>query len=391
MRSKWQTKTLGEVCDILDSRRRPITKSDRVSGEYPYYGATGILDYVEDYIFDEKLVLIGEDGAKWNAGENTAFIVEEKYWVNNHAHVVRPHRDTIIDEWLVYYLNACDLSEYITGVTVPKLNQAKMRSIKIPIPPLPEQKHIVSILDEAFAAIEEAKENAEKNLQNAKDLFESYSENIFKKEGDSWMQVGLGDKEFLQIIDGDRGANYPKKSDFSEEGYCLFLNTKNVLTDGFDFSSVMFISEEKDLAMGKGKLQRNDIVLTTRGTIGNIGLYSEDVSYDSVRINSGMLIFRPKIEKILPEYVFEIFRSGLFKRQIKEHVSGAAQPQLPIKSLVKFNIPVPISKDDQAKMVLELQHGYFQSKELQSLYTQKLSALDELKQSLLRKAFNAEL
>ena len=84
MQSKWQNKKLGELCDILDNKRKPITQRDRISGEYPYYGATGILDYVQNYIFDERLVLIGEDGAKWGSGENTSFIADGKFWVNNH-------------------------------------------------------------------------------------------------------------------------------------------------------------------------------------------------------------------------------------------------------------------------------------------------------------------
>lgn len=124
--------------------RKPVTKSDRKSGKYPYYGATGILDYVDDYIFDEKLVLVGEDGAKWGEGENTAFIAEGKYWVNNHAHVFRPNRTKVLDEFIVGVLNAMDLSEYITGVTVPKLNQKKLREIKIPLPPLEIQKQLVA-------------------------------------------------------------------------------------------------------------------------------------------------------------------------------------------------------------------------------------------------------
>ena len=78
---------LGDVCDVLDSHRKPITKKDRIAGDIPYYGATGIVDYVKDYIFDERLVLLGEDGAKWGAGEPSAFLVEGKTWVNNHAHV----------------------------------------------------------------------------------------------------------------------------------------------------------------------------------------------------------------------------------------------------------------------------------------------------------------
>ena len=135
MRKGWEIKKLEEVCNILDKLRKPLTQKDRIEGEYPYYGATGILSYVHNYIFSEKLVLIGEDGAKWLSGDRTSFIADGKYWVNNHAHVIRPIRDVTLDEWIVYFLNFSDLTEYVTGMTVPKLNQEKMRSIKIPIPP----------------------------------------------------------------------------------------------------------------------------------------------------------------------------------------------------------------------------------------------------------------
>lgn len=148
--SKWPIVPLEDVCEILDSKRKPVTKSVRTSGEIPYYGATGILDYVADYIFDEKLVLLGEDGAKWGGGEKSAFMVEGKSWVNNHAHVLRPNRKLILDEWLTHYLCAIDLSEYISGVTVPKLNQGKMRAIPIPLPPLDEQTRILERLDGAM-------------------------------------------------------------------------------------------------------------------------------------------------------------------------------------------------------------------------------------------------
>jgi type I restriction enzyme S subunit len=148
----WVIKGLGEICEVLDSQRIPITKRDRKAGMYPYYGATGILDYVDDYIFSEKLVLLGEDGAKWESGSNSAFIAQGKYWVNNHAHVLRPNRALVKDEWLVYYLNHCDLTKFISGLTVSKLNQERMRNIPIPLPPLPEQQRIVAILDQAFDA-----------------------------------------------------------------------------------------------------------------------------------------------------------------------------------------------------------------------------------------------
>ncbi len=158
----WGEKSLGDLCDILDSKRKPITKRDRKSGCYPYYGATQVQDYVAGYIFDEPLILLGEDGARWGANEQSAYHIVGKSWVNNHAHVLRPHRDELLDAWLVYVLNTEDLSRYITGTTVKKLNQEKMRSIKIPLPPLAEQKKIVKKLDalaekaRALAALQSA-------------------------------------------------------------------------------------------------------------------------------------------------------------------------------------------------------------------------------------------
>ena len=158
----WTYKKLGEVCEILDSRRKPITKNKREIGSIPYYGATGLLDYVKDYIFDEKLVLLGEDGAKWGAGDNSSYIIEGKSWVNNHAHALRPKRNLLLDELLVYYLNFTNLLPYITGVTVPKLNQEKMRSIEIPVPSLPEQQRIVERLDSLSKNVKALEENQRK-------------------------------------------------------------------------------------------------------------------------------------------------------------------------------------------------------------------------------------
>ena len=182
----WAKKPLGEVCDILDRLRKPITKRDRTPGPYPYYGATGVLDHVADYIFDEPLVLIGEDGAKWEAGENSAFKIDGKTWVNNHAHVVRPHRDEILDDWLIYFLNASDLMPFVSGMTVPKLNQGRLREIPIPIPPPEEQQRIVAVLDEAFEGLNRAHAHTEVNLENAQSFFLSALREVFRNDSRKW-------------------------------------------------------------------------------------------------------------------------------------------------------------------------------------------------------------
>jgi len=159
--------------EILDSKRKPITKSDRKKGKFPYYGATGILDHVEGYIFKERLVLLGEDGAKWEPGENSAFIAEGKYWVNNHAHVLKPNRDLLDDVYLVTLLNQMDLMPFVSGVTVPKLNQTRLREIKIPLPPLRIQQELALQIESERAYVESANRlieifNAKKQLVIAK-------------------------------------------------------------------------------------------------------------------------------------------------------------------------------------------------------------------------------
>jgi len=155
-----------------------------------------------------------------------------------------------------------------------------------------------------------------------------------------WPLLTFSDAPF-SIIDGDRGTNYPKQHDFSATGHCLFLNAGNVTKDGFSFTDCAFISEEKDLSLRKGKLQRHDIVLTTRGTVGNVAYYSDGIKFESIRINSGMVIFRPDSSKILPYYLYLFLRSCSFAEQVKSLTSGSAQPQLPIRDMNRITIPVP--------------------------------------------------
>ena len=270
-------------------------------------------------------------------------------------------------------------------------NATKLGALSIPVPPLPEQQRIVGILDEAFEGIATAKANAEKNLQNARALFERHLQSVFTQRSEGWEGKRLGDESLIEIVDGDRGVNYPKATDFYDEGHCLFLNTKNVRPDGFDFESTMFITAEKDGQLRKGKLKRDDVVMTTRGTIGNIGLYSEDVPFDNIRINSGMLIFRPNKLLLLPSFLFEMLRSEIVKEQIRKQTTGAAQPQLPIKTLVNFTIPVPDNLEDQSMLVTKLRAFEPETKRLASIYQQKLTALEALKKSLLHQAFTGQL
>ena len=138
---------LNEISDNCDNQRRPVTSGNRIAGKYPYYGASGIVDYVDDYIFDGDYLLISEDGANLLARSTPiAFSIAGKNWVNNHAHVL--HFDTYdTRRYVEIYLNSIDLSPYITGGAQPKLNQKNLNKIPIPLPSPDEQHRIVSILD----------------------------------------------------------------------------------------------------------------------------------------------------------------------------------------------------------------------------------------------------
>ncbi len=153
----------------------------------------------------------------------------------------------------------------------------------------------------------------------------------------------------LEIIDGDRGDAYPKHGDFIAVGYCLFLNAKNVTSNGFDFSDCQFISEQKDEELHKGKLVSNDIVLTTRGTLGNAAFYGNRIPINQMRINSGMVIIRTDASKLIPLFLYGYLRTSHFQGQVAQLRSGVAQPQLPIRDLRKITIPLP-SVEDQEKI-----------------------------------------
>jgi len=177
-------KTLDQISENLDSKRQPITSGLRTSGKIPYYGASGIVDYVEDYIFDGDFLLISEDGANLLA-RNTpiAFSVSGKIWVNNHAHILK-FRTYEERRFIEFYLNKTDLTPYISGAAQPKLNKKNLNSIKIPIPPLEEQQRIVTILDKFDTLVNSISEGLPKEIALRRKQYEYYREKLlsFSKE-----------------------------------------------------------------------------------------------------------------------------------------------------------------------------------------------------------------
>lgn len=178
-----EKKKLEEVCEILDSKRKPITKSKRIKGIYPYYGANGIQDYVNDFIFDGLFVLMGEDGSVIDKNNNPIlhWVNNKKIWVNNHAHVLKNKDDFINLKYIYYSLSISDVSSIVKG-TPPKINQANLRNIKILIPPKPIQEYIVSILDKFEALSQSTTEGLRREIELREKQYEHYREKLLKFE-----------------------------------------------------------------------------------------------------------------------------------------------------------------------------------------------------------------
>ncbi len=172
-------KTLGELAENLDSKRKPITSGLRETGKIPYYGASGIVDYVRDYIFDGDYLLVSEDGANLIA-RNTpiAFSISGKTWVNNHAHVLK--FETYAErKYVEYYLNSIDLTSYISGAAQPKLNKKNLESIKIPNPAPKEKERIVAILDKFDTLTNSITEGLPREIELRQKQYEYYRDLLF--------------------------------------------------------------------------------------------------------------------------------------------------------------------------------------------------------------------
>lgn len=380
----WSSVELGSICEILDSKRKPITKNQRTDGPYPYYGATGIVDYIGSYIFDEKLILIGEDGAKWASGDKTAFIADGKYWVNNHAHVIKPNREVVCDEWLVYYFLYKDLGEYVSGLTVPKLNQGQLKIIPIPLPPLATQKKIVSKLNVIFAELDKALVATETNVKNSEALFQSYLDKLFEEDEISSDKVSI--KDVCQIGDGNHSSKYPKKDEMVESGI-PFIRSTNIVNGALSDKDLVFLTEDKHKELKKGHLKIGDILITNRGEIGKVAIVDE--RFENSNLNSQIAWLRCS-SLLKNQYLFFFLMSAKMKFFYNDTKTGAALQQLPIGKIEKIIIPLPsmevqIKRCD--KFLLVQQKCIF----AKTYYKNKAIQLSQFKNSILKQAFNGEL
>lgn len=354
---KWETVFLGDVVDILDKRRKPVKKGDRKKGPYPYYGATGILDHVNDFIFDERLVLVGEDGAKWGKGEKTSFIIQGKCWVNNHAHVLRAKKNKIIDIFLINLLNEMDLSYHITGVTVPKLNQQKLREIKIPLPPLEIQEQIVAELD-----------SYQKIIDGAKQVVENYKPTF--KIDPEWKTVKLA--KVSKIISG---YSFNSK-DFSKNNPVKCVKITNVGVREFIEINDSNLPQDFKRKYFDSLVKSGDIVISLTRPIISSGLKVAltPASFNDSLLNQRVAAIR-NVENISNiKFIYYMLCSPFVYDYVLEKSRSLMQPNLSINDLKSLEIPCPSLKTQKnivAKIERE-QKAIDANKELIMIFENKI-------------------
>ena len=245
----------------------------------------------------------------------------------------------LLPEYLMLWFSRPEFDRYARfkshGSVREIMDWDEMCKVKLPVPSIEKQRSIVKAYNTITDRIE-LKRKINDNLANTEQaiLVKAIRKN-------QTAPTVLGD--LVDFIDGDRGKNYPTFEEFASTGYCLFLNASNVTSTGFNFDTCMFVTEEKDKSMNKGHLSLYDIVLTSRGTLGNVALYDRHIRYENMRINSGMLIIRPKTNQLSPYFIYALLKSTYMKAAIERFRSGSAQPQLPIKDLQKISFEIPQS------------------------------------------------
>ena len=395
MKQGWEIKKLGEVTSILGDGLHGTPKYT-TEGEYHFINGNNLTEglielkentkrvSIEEYNkykknLTDRTVLVSINGTLGNV----AFYNDEKIILGKSACYFNL-KDSIDKYFVKYVLTSPYFLEYAhkeaTGATIKNVSLKTMRDFQIPLPPLPEQQRIVAILDEAFAAIAKAKANAQQNLQNAKDLFESYVQGVF--ENGNWEKVRFSELA-KDITDGDHMP--PPKS---EEGF-PFITISNINKQNrqIDFSDTFKVPKEYfDKLKENRKPKKGDVLYTVTGSYGIPVLIEDDFEFCFQR-HIGLI--RPK-ENVSSKWIYYWILSPNAFFQANDTATGTAQKTVSLTALRNFVLPKMTLKEQQA-IVQKLDALQAETKKLEGIYQQKLNDLEELKKSVLQKAFSGEL
>ena len=370
MKSGWQIKTLGEVATL--QRGFDLPTQNRVVGQFPLVSSSGVIDTHDKCAVRGPGVVTGRSGSIGNV-----FFIEEDFWPLNTTLYVKDFHGN--DPRFVFHLlRKFDLRQFAGGVGVPTLNRNSVHGELVGVPSLPEQQRIVALLDEAFAGIATAKANAEKNLQNAHDLLDSRLDELFLSRDFSRKTLREVSLEFGRGKSKHRPRNDPKLYG----GPYPFIQTGDVR--GSDQTITEYSQTYSEAGLSQSKLwPKGTLCITIAANIAETGILGFDACFpDSV---IGVVADPKQTTNTFLEY---LLRS--VKAQLKAKGKGSAQDNINLGTFENERFPFPDIKT-QNRICNELDSLASEVRRLESLYTRKLAALDELKQSLLQQAFSGQM
>lgn len=380
----FELRTLGEVVEVLDRFRKPINSNERRNrvGHIPYYGANGQVGTIDEFIFDEDLVLVAEDGGFFEDPHRPiSYRISGKSWVNNHAHVLRPL--SIIDvDWLNYSICAQDVSHLIKGATLKKLNQADLAKILIPLPPLAEQQRIVARILECVTRVDEIEGLRKVAISDADQLASSLYAAI-ANAGD-WPSKTVG-----EVVTRSRNGKSIRQDNENANGHVLSLSAVHDVSLDLSARKPVVVS---DAFAEQYRINNGDVFVSRSNTRELVGLSSVAMHPPAERLIYPDLLIKLEADEsqVLPRYLAYVLRTHDSRRQIRERSVGTSQSMVKISGerLKEVSIPVPpiAIQESLVKRFDEL-HGLT----AQLMCEMKAPEQSRLRESILRKAFAGEL
>jgi type I restriction enzyme S subunit len=397
--SNWQMKTLGDLFEITSSKR--VFKEDWKSEGVPFYRAREIVKLAENGFVNNELFIsekmFKEYSKKYGLPKPNDIMVtgvgtlgicyvvkqDDRFYFKDGNIIWLKSNGKANSRYVEYAFKSDFLRKQIddsVGATVGTYTIIKAKSTKIPLPPLPEQQRIVSILDKCFAAIDKAKANAEQNLKNAKELFESYLQGVFEKKGDGWEEKKLGDVLVkTETVD-------PTKNPDTEFTY-LDVSSVNKETKEIETSTVLLGKDAPSRA--KKMIKTGDVIFATvRPTHSRVALIPEE--FDEQVCSTGYFVLRSK-GTVNNKLIFYFLLTKGFNEQMEKLQKGASYPAVTDNDVKGVLFHFPKSKEEQQTIVRQLDALRAKTQKLEAVYQQKIADLEELKKSILQKAFAGEL
>lgn len=377
MKKGWQEKFVGDILQLVYGK--PLDESDRKSdGLYPVYGANGEKDRTDKFYHDKLSIIVGRKGS---AGEIN--LTEKRFWPLDVTYFVTFDDSQHDLRFLYYLLTTLELTKLAKGVK-PGINRNEVYSQVTRIPPLDEQQRIVRLLDEAFEGIAIAKANTEKNVQNARAIFESHLQAVFTHRGEGWVETTLS-QATGGIFTGPFGSLL-HKSDYISNGIPL-VNPAHITEIGIEPDLSKTVSKATSQRLKNYVLSEGDIVIGRRGEMGRCALVTE--VEDGWLCGTGSFFIKPS-SRCDARYLVRFLRSNGCKERLEKIAGGAVMPNLSNTDLgnLVFDLP-PL--DRQKVIVEEIDVLHEETQRLTRIYEQKLAALEALKKSLLHQAFSGAL